>query len=315
MRQGPCDYYDHPVFYTDRLRLATPARKALIDDLHRWLWTGATGGLIIGAARVGKTTALLSLADDLRTRDNVPVPVYYVSIAHRDQRTVLSVFRQLCWSVNLRVADRDRADHLSDRFAHYLADQSVERRCRYAVLIVDEMQRLSPLQFGPFAELYDKLRLLNIALMVVFVGNDQECADLIVHIERPRYAHIYGRFFTQRVAFRGLTSRQQVETCLSQYDTLRYPAEGPTYTAYFLPEAVQAGWRLVSLSGDIWRIFHTYQTTHRIDAWGMQYFTATVNTLLTDFLPHAGVESFDDDMVHECIRISGLIPSLVCAVP
>lgn len=303
------DYYDHPVFQPNRLQLDTPAMQTLHDTVHRWLWTGCTGGVVIGAARVGKTTALLALARQLYTRGKTRIPGYYLSMPDRDQRTIMSVFRQLCQSVNLPVKTQDRADHLADRFAHYLIDKAVEADSQQAVLIVDEMQRLWPAQFNAFAELHDKLLLVDIVLTVIFVGNDQECSSLMKAIRAPEYAHIRGRFFTQGGTFLGLTSAKQVHDCLRQYDNLRYPDDGPNYTEYFLPEAVKAGWRLASLSSDIWRVFREYQTNYKIPSWGMQYFIATVNTLLSDYLPRYEVEHFDDDMLHECIRISGLVGS------
>ncbi len=60
MEQSNHDYYDHPVFNPNRLRLKTEAMKKLNEDIHRWLWTGATGGLITGGARV-KQPLYLSL--------------------------------------------------------------------------------------------------------------------------------------------------------------------------------------------------------------------------------------------------------------
>ena len=264
MEQHTIDYYDHPVFHPNRLRLKTPAMKRLGEEVHRWLWTGATGGLITGAARVGKTTALLALASQLKTRGGVTIPSYYVSIPQRDQRTILHVFRQLCLSTKLRITQGDRADHLSDRFVHYIADKAIDADCRYAVLIVDEMQHLYPNQLNPFAELYDKLLLLDITLTVIFVGNDQECWHLVEQIKHPKYSHIHGRFFTQGIEFLGLTSKDQVQGCLSQYDELCHPDKGSAYTKYFLPDPFKKGWRLESLSEDIWRVFHSYQHTYHI---------------------------------------------------
>lgn len=313
MSEPPCDYYDHPVFHPSRLRLHTPAMATLSDDLHRWLWTGCTGGYITGEARIGKTTAILALRSTLRTRGALPIPTEYVSIPMRDQKTVVSVFRNLCWSAKLPVKTNDRADHLSDRYVHYLIDRSVESKCPYVVLIVDEMQHLVASQFNAFAEIYDTLRLIDINLMVIFVGNDQESNSLLEQVETSHYAHVRGRFFTQSLKYRGLASKEQVKDCLRQYDALRYPDDGHTYTAFFLPQAAENGWQLASLSADLWRIFHEYQSAYHIESWGMQYFTAAINTLLTDFLAHHGIEAFDDDMVHECIRMSGLVPALVTA--
>lgn len=309
------DYYAHPVFHPEQLHLDTRAMQALREVLHRWLWTGATGGLILGAARTGKTRALRTLRDQLFSRGGTRIPVVYVSIPTRDQHTVLSVYRQLCLSARLTVRAQDRADHLAERYLHYLADQAAAADCPHVVVLVDEMQRLTPAQFGPFTELHDQLALIDINLTVVFIGNDQESARLLAAIEQPAFAHVRGRFFTQHVPFYGLCSQQEVQFCLSQYDTLRFPAEGPTYTGYFLPEAVARGWCLRELSHDLWRVFHDYQTRHHLSSWGMQYFTAAVNTLLADFLPHSRLDAVDDELLHECIQLSGLIPSLVQPVP
>lgn len=311
MAQPNIDYYDHPVFHQRRLFLKTPAMKKLQEDIQRWLWTGATGGLITGTSRVGKTTALVSMISELYTRGKVRIPVYYISIPPRDQHTMMSVFRLICFTHNLRVTNHDRADHLSDRIVHYILDKSVEENCEYAVLFVDEMQRLWPSQFNPFAELYDKLSLLDISLTTIFVGNDVESEKLLMKVEKPEYAHIHGRFFNQGASFLGLTTKKEVHDCLKQYDQLRYPENGPSYTAYFLPKEVANGWQLTNLTDDIWRIYHEYKKTYKIKSWGMKYFTATINTLLTDYLPCHGVEKIDDDMIHECIKISGLISSLV----
>lgn len=307
-------YYEHPVFDPLRLHLHTPAMTRLADEAHRWLWTGITGGLIYGAARTGKTTAVDGLAAQLHTRGNVKIPVYRISVPRRDQSTVMSIYRHLCWSVHLRESPRDRADHLSERLIHYIADRAVEAECQQAVLVVDEMQRLHVEQFDAFAELYDNLKRFEnppVLLTTLFVGNDPECWDLVEHIQQPRYSHIRGRFFTQGIEFLGLTSIKEVEHCLAQYDTLRYPADGPTYTENFLPDAFIKGWRLASWSSDIWRVFRSYQQSYHIRSWGMQYFTTAINALLTDYLPRSGVEQFSDEIMHACIALSELVPSLV----
>lgn len=305
------DYYDHPLFHPKQLVLETPAMKQLKDELNRCLWTGATGAVVLGQSRAGKSTAAKLLCKQLVTRGKVKIPAYYTSTPLRDQNTILSVFRQLCWRANLRVTNQDRADHLSNRFMHYIIDSVDIQKCEQVVLFVDEMQRLSLNQFNAYAEIYDNLSELNALLTVIFIGNDQESSSILSSIENPNYAHIRGRFFTHRMRFNGLKSKDDINECLKQYDTLRFPDDGPTYTEFFLPDDVRKGWRLSSLSGDIWRVFHSYQKNYQIPSWGMQYFTATINTLLSDFLPHYGVAKFDDDMIHACINVSGLIPSLV----
>ena len=305
------EYNEHPVFNPLTLHLDTPAIRKINEDVHRWIWTGSTGALIAGAARAGKTTALLTLADQLYTRGKVKIPTFFISIGSRDANTIASVFRRLCICAKLKVSNHDRADHLAIRFIHFIADAAVKANCQQVLLIVDEMQHLTAGQFDAFAELHDELARLQVSLTVIFVANDPECWSLIEQIEKPRYAHIHGRFFNQGAQLHGLTSKEDVRFCLAQYDTLHYPELGPSYTAFFVPEWVNEGWKLASLSSDIWRVFTEYKKNYKITSWGMKYFTAAINTLLCDFLAQQEMDEFDDEVFHECIRVSGLIPSLV----
>lgn len=310
------DFDNHPVFKHNKVFLETAPFKELENTLHQWLWTGATGGVILGSARSGKTMACEQLAKEplLRTQGNVAIPTFYLSISKRDKPTIRSIFRLLCSRYSLRTAPSDRTDDLSDRFIHYLIDGAAQAQCSRVVLIVDEMQRLTMEQFSPFTELYDRLRLLDISLLVAFVGNDQESNKILRMMTRPEYAHLRGRFFVHGHRFSGLRSREEVEQCLTQYDRLHYPDDGPTYTEFFVPEAFQAGWRLASLSGLLWRVFRQYQKNYQIQDWGMQFFAATVSTLLKDYLSKNPVELCDEDMVDACFAVSGLIPSPVLDV-
>ncbi len=302
----------HPLLHPWKLVLDTPAMSQLREDLTQWLWTGIPGAVVAGPARVGKTTALEQLCDRLVDRTDSPIPVLKVSIPLRDQSTVLSVYRQLCWSAGLSVSNRDRADQLADRFIHCICDTMCEAGVAQALLVVDECQRLSPRQFNVFAELYDKLRSIERALLVLFVGNDVETWSLINSMDPECFAHLHGRFFRIRRLYRGIASAEEVKYCLAQYDRLQFPPKsGHTFVAQYLPDAVNAGFRLAGAATIFWRVFRGFQKDHKLDSWGMQSFSITTNTLLTDFLPRYGAEALDDDMVEEAVRMSGLIPSLV----
>lgn len=307
----PSNYYDHPVFHPLNLSLDTPMMASLHDEVTRWIWTGATGGMMYGTARIGKTTALSRLSTQLKARSGQRVPVFYVSVPGRDQKTITSVLRHLCDSAKLAYSPRAVSDQLSQMFLHHVMDVTHLAGCASALLIVDEMQRLNAAQFDVFAEMYDQLRLLDISLTVLFSGNDPECFRVIDRLDTKKHAHIVGRFFLQSIHFQGLGSAESVRLCLGQYDTLRFPEDGPTFTEFFLKDDFERGWRLTSVAGDLWRVFSEYKKDHKLDSWGMQYFISTVNTLLADMLPKHGCDSFCDDMMHECIRVSGLVPSLV----
>lgn len=304
--------YSHPIFRPRQMPITTPAMTLVRDELTRCVWTHQTGVIITGQSRAGKTSACRQIKRcPILNRDGASVPVLYVSIRHRDKPTIKSVFRQLCLSSDLKISDRDNSDTLCRLYFHHILDRIHSSPSPNVLLLVDEFQRLSPDQFDAFAELYDVSEEGDIDLTTAFIGNDPECRGLIEKLESDEFAHIYGRFFGHWIAFTGLVSEQQVASCLRQYDTLRYPDDGPSYTGFFLPQAVKEGWRFESLAPDLWRIFSEYRSAARITSWGMQSFTSTINTLLSDVLPHCGVENHSDEHIHECIRISGLLPGLV----
>ena len=152
------------------------------------------------------------------------------------------------------------------------------------------------------------MRNFGTTLTVFFVGNDDESSSLVdmVETESKDYAHIRGRFFMYQHEFHGLRSVDDVKACLNQYDILRYPDHGPSYTGYFLPEDFKDGFRLASLSGDLWEAFSTYKRSLGLSSWGMHYFVSTVYILLVDMIPSYGVDEVCSEMIHECIDGSAL---------
>jgi len=304
-------YYGHPLFHPLAFHLDTPAQHELREFVQRLLWTGAAGGTATGRARDGKTTALKHLMGSLETRAGKTIPCYYVSIPARDMNTIASVHRVICRAQGLSHTRQATADVLSSLFIHHVADTAAETGCDCALLIVDEMQRLGIRQLDAFAELYDVLKDMGVAMTTLFTGNDPECWSVIKHVEDQNLEHIRGRFFTEGATFTGLTSAADVRFCLKQYDTLRYPADGPTYTEYFLPARFKQGWRVASLASDLWAAFRIYQRDYKLRSWGMKYFTAAISILLADLIEDDDQFDVDDEVLDAAIQASGLVRNLV----
>ena len=248
----------------------------------------------------------------LSMRNKDPIPTFRMTVPGRDKQTVTSVLRNLCQSLNLPVQTRDQADILSDRVIQHILEHTHNLQCNCVLLLVDEMQRLQLIQLEAFAALYDLLRECKVSLTIIFIGNEPECWPLLEQVQANGKMHLYGRFFTRHCVFHGLTTHHQLKHCLAQYDLQRFPQpDGPTYTEYFLEEAVQHGWKMTSLSQELWQVYQEYQHQYQLKDWGMQYFISTVNTLLTDFLPRYGVDAISPEMVRESFKISGLISSMI----
>lgn len=304
------DFFDHPIFDFQSFHLETRAMRAMKEQIQRWLWTGHTGGVILGDPRIGKTHAVAHLLSDLTLRNGQRVPAYYISIPRRDTKTIKAIMRLLC--LDRQLLATGPTEYLSSRFVNYLFEYCHTQHARQLLIVVDEMQRLAPRQLEAFAEIFDDLQMLGVRATVVFVGNQRESNEMLNHLPYEEYDHIYGRFLEQRGHYVGLKSEEDVRFCLGQYDTLRYPKQGPSYVRYFVPPSTPESFRFASLSPLVWQTFRAAQKKYGFTSWGMQYFVCAMNTLLTDYFSKEGaIEECDASMLNECIAVSGLISSHV----
>ena len=298
----------HPLIDTPlEVVFDTQASLQLEETVKRWLWTGGTGGYIIGPARIGKSFAVRRLVDRLRNRQQRRVPVIYTSINRRDIKTIRGVFNNLCLSVNVPVSKSDSSDVLAARFVQHALDLVSLYQTYQIVLIVDEMQRLSLDQLYAFSEIFDAFETARIRLMSVFVGNQNESNQLLDQIHQSTNDHIYGRFFRQHTSFYGVQSESALREILTQYDSCTYPDNGPSFTAYFLPRAVEQGWRFVNMASDIWRVYCDQFCQEEESQLTMEICRATLDILLMDFLPRLTVvHDYDDALITEAFYVAGI---------
>lgn len=305
----------HPIFNTSEFFIQTPMISELKGKLHSWLWNGATGGLILGDYRIGKSRAVRHISDQLVNRLNQPIIVKCMTVKPRDVNTIRSVFRNLCFALEIESKARSTSDDMANQLVHFFGDMAQVNDTRQVVLMVDEFQRLSLNQLHAFAELYDNLSDLKINLTVLFIGNLEASKHLVEQILRDEHELIRGRFFTQSFNYHGIRGIEDLHECLSAYDLKNNDTVSTTEA--FLPMEYSRGFRLAALSSQIWDIYdQNYRQTLNLKSWGMHYFTAMVKALITDYLPAYGCDNEDDinAMIDESIKVSGLIPCLVRTV-
>lgn len=304
-------YYSHPIFYPVDFRINTPAINDLQNTLTRLVWTGSTGASLLGFTRAGKTTAIELISDRIKSRSGKSIPVLRYSAHQRDQHTIRSLYVNLLSHLDLSYLTRQKTETLIEKLLMYMAETAKKHHVKQIILAVDEAQRLAIPQIDVFAELDDRLRKeYSVSLMCLFIGNQEQMGRLLNAVHEGRNEHIEGRFFRQSFRFGGLRSKADVWFCLNQYDQLRYPANGPTYTEYFIPKDYANGFRLGSLADSVWSEFRSYQKTVSAKDWAMEYFIRAINLLLTDYLTKFGSVAYSSDMISECINVSGLIPEL-----
>lgn len=304
--------HEHPIFDAVRFRINTPSVEALQTNLTRLVWTGATGAAMLGFTRAGKSTAVELITHRIKARSGHSIPVIRYSSHRRDKSTIRALYENIFSHLGLHHTTRQSTEGLASNLLMFLAETAKCHHVTQLLMLIDEAQRLAIPQIDLFAELDDRLRKeYSTALMCVFVGNQEQMGRLLREVYNGENEHIEGRFFRQTFRFTGLRSVDDVRFCLNQYDTLRYPQHGPTYTECFLPIAYANGFRLASLAKSMWSEFRAYRQDLDIDEWAMEYFVRAVNPLLTDYLPKFGAHAYSGEMFRNCISVSGLAPTMV----
>jgi hypothetical protein len=310
---------EHPIFDPYDLFVDTPMIKSIEATVKRLLWTGEIGCLVRGNSRDGKTRAILELKNRLNDRRGKAVSAHVLSIPRRDQSTVAGLLRRLCLSIGVTPKRAANADEMEDLIFNHFMDEMTAANQSQLVLFVDEMQRLHFSQVDAIASLHDRFAEEKTTLFVLFVGNYGTSDSLVDAIRKDKdKENIAKRFFRHEEIFTGIRFKKDLNHCLRQYDSLRFPVnEGPTYTNFFMESIAPKNWRLESLAATIWDVYqHEFAKPYDISSWGMQYFTASIKTLLTHYLPKYGIGNQSElrDMVFESIKSSSLIEDLVVSV-
>jgi hypothetical protein len=125
------------------------------------------------------------------------------------------------------------------------------------ILFCDEAQRYDENEYEWLRDVHDALDRLQIKLFTFLVGQ-QDLLSIKTNLQRAKQTQIGARLMVEELAFSGVRSAQEVATCLNGYDETSFPrGSGWSFTRFFLPQAVEAGYRLADDSQALWNAFES----------------------------------------------------------
>ena len=276
----------HPI-ESHRYLIFTPAIDVFFRRVLQWIKSGASGGMIYGKPRHGKTSAIKCVATLLVEELKVPLPI--VTVCCRDhQHAGEGIFFQdllkdvghVLWSSGKTSAKRDRlTEYLTE-----LVDKSEQNRL---VLFIDEAQKLHEQHYKWLIDLHNELERRNIVLIVLLVGQE-ELLHQFSAFQMTKKTQIIGRFMVRQLRFSGITNKKDMRDCLANYDSgSEYPPEsGYSFTQYYFPAAFESNFRLENYAPMLWQVFKEVREEAQLPLTReipMQYFCRTVEYVLTEF--------------------------------
>ncbi len=299
----------HPVLNPINLVINAPMMEEIVAHVKEVLFDEDSGTCFLGGHRIGKTTAIETLVVKLNADKAVSAYFHYFAAEKLDVRSIKQMFKHFCSQENIHTKDRAPYLDMRDLIIYRLLDRFILSRKQQIVLFIDELHRLDVDQLESLASLHDTFRKLKINLCMIFIGNEAPSKRIIKTSKLKKHRLIFGRFFESQKKIYGIRSEEQLKKCLSEFDRLRYPEGGPTYTQHFLHKDAPKNWKLASLSKLMWEVYTTeYKPKLKgmHDSFGMKYFISTVRRLLVFYLNSAWTDDRDElrEMISQSIAHS-----------
>ncbi|MFP3390347.1 AAA family ATPase [Brevibacillus sp. SIMBA_040] len=241
----------HPI-ETGRYLLATPVVDRLFEVVSDWFEERATGGIIYGRPRFGKTRAIKYLMNVFPIKFGVNVPVYNIKCKQYKRVNEGTFFEDLLNDIGHGFPFSNKTSVKRDRLQKYLIEKADASGLKRVVFFMDDAQRLVDIQYDWLMDIYNELDDHGITMSVFLVGQPELEAQRSSFISAHKY-QIVGRFMVRQEEFKGLTNIEEIRSCLTGYDEdCEYPENsGWSFTRYFFPEAYEDGEKLENCAGDL----------------------------------------------------------------
>ncbi len=121
------------------------------------------------------------------------------------------------------------------------------------LLVIDEVQRLLPVDYFDLADLYNLLQAKSICMTLIAFAQPDIDAHISM-IKATREQQLMARFLTEVLTYPGCRGVDELGVILNAYDTGSEfsSGSGTSYTAHFIPKAFSAGFRLTRVTEPLW---------------------------------------------------------------
>ena len=290
--------------------IKTKEIRELEERLLSCLSTTACGAIIYGRPRIGKTRAMMSVAEGIRAKYGDGFPVVMWDITDH-AITEKNFYTSLLMAMGIgHVPGRPTALALKERVLNELAIAAYRMPFKKAVIMLDEAWKLSEKDFSWLMDLYNILSRKDI-LLTCFLFGTRELKDAKEQFKKLGKDQIVGRFMVNEFQFHGMREAEELKLCLMAMDRMTVQTqEGatsvPVSDAYF-PN--REGAEFFGLGDDYWKAFMQAREDFRLKSADvpMKYFIDSFILLLQDCGAcgenPAAFPGYGD--IYSCIRKSG----------
>ena len=124
-------------FVSNEFNITTPAIMELQEKILKWVSDGATGAIIYGRPRIGKTRAILYIASILKAKYGRELPIYVLNATEHVPKDKF-FYSELLKVVGHPEFDKGTVSMLKDRLLNSLFASACNTTYRKIILFIDE---------------------------------------------------------------------------------------------------------------------------------------------------------------------------------
>ena len=279
----PIDPSLHPLV-TGNYRIATPAIEAFHELVTRCLRYRIMGALIYGPSRIGKTRAI-EYVRLMLARQHPKMTTFHAQCEHKPRHAEGPFFVNLLEAVGDHTPNAGTNPAKRMRLTLRIREAAARAGSSTVLLFCDEAQRYNENEYEWLRDVHDALDRQHIKLFTFLVGQEDLLAQKTA-LQVAGKTQIVARLMVEEFAFCGIRNAEDIATCLDGYDQTAYP-EGSqwSFTRFYVPQAFDAGYRLIDDAGLLWQAFeaahHKASLPGRLEI-PMESFARAVEIVLKD---------------------------------
>ncbi|GJI93638.1 hypothetical protein RugamoR57_03560 [Duganella caerulea] len=233
----------HPLFSQDTA-LVTPPIQELYAHVKRRVILREMSIAFLAPSGAGKSMALTVL-EALIKAEFPGICVLTHSTHNQQYPSIRAFFKHFLASVGHR-EQRGETFDLRQRLLRILADGARVEGKNIIVLMIDEANAMKREDFLFLKDVGNDLADESIQLITVLMGQHPELDIVLEDLAFCRRLDLLSRFGLRKIEMRQCSSAADIKAIFTAIDTHKYPIDSDaTWTAYFVPEAYKAGFRLV----------------------------------------------------------------------
>jgi hypothetical protein len=232
----------HPLLVKSVI-LPTPPICELVTALRRAVMLREQGCCFTATSGYGKSYGLAMAQRELRTLF-VDVPIYRHVIDNHQVPSIRAFFKHFLLTVGEPKISGETFD-LRVRLENRLIDCGRSSGMKLVVMLIDEAQGMALQDFQFLKDIGNHLEDAGVQLVVIMMGQDPQFAEVIERLRSKGRLDLISRFALRRMAFRGLTTKDDIRKVLSEIDRQEYPlGSGCAWPQFFVEKAWGQGFRM-----------------------------------------------------------------------